>query len=457
MAFPDNFKWGTATASYQIEGAARQDGKGDSTWDMMCRRENAIFNNNTGDTACDHYNRYEEDVDLMKEMAMGAYRFSICWPRVLPEGTGKVNALGLDFYSRLVDKLLENGIEPWVTLFHWDYPTELYKRGGWLNSKSPQWFAEYTDVVVDKLSDRVSNWMTLNEPVCFLWFGQKTGELAPGDKLGLEQILIATHNALKAHGLSVRTIREKAQIQPNIGFAPVGKTTYPSTDSDDDIKAARDMMFSFDTADLWNSTWINDAVFKGQYPQDGLRLLGKLVPPFNDKDFEIISEPLDFFGFNLYHGLEVKTGENGPETVPGRPGFEMTRMGWPITPQALEWAARFYYERYRLPLVVTENGMSCCDWVFSDGTIRDYQRIDFLKRYITALHRAIEKGIEINGYFVWSFMDNFEWAKGFSQRFGLVHVDYQSQKRTPKHSAWWYKKVARTNGRHAIEGGLDWQ
>ncbi|AQQ70397.1 Beta-glucosidase A [Limihaloglobus sulfuriphilus] len=455
MAFPANFKWGTATASYQIEGAASQDGKGPSTWDMMCRKENAIFNNDTGDTTCDHYNRYEEDVEIMKQMSMQAYRFSICWSRVLPQGTGKVNEAGLDFYSRLVDKLLEDGIEPWVTLFHWDYPYHLYTRGGWLNPKSPEWFAEYTEIIVDKLSDRVSNWMTLNEPYCFLWLGHKTGNHAPGDKLGLEQVLLATHNALKSHGMAVKTIREKAKKQPNIGFAPVGKSFYPQTNSQEDIKAAYEMTYSFDSPDLWNSTWINDAVFKGCYPQDGLRVFGKSVPKFTDEDFKIISEPLDFFGFNFYRAPAVRMGDDGPEILSPKAGDPLTHFNWPLSPEGLEWAAKFHHERYKLPLVVTENGMANCDWVLSDGTVRDYQRIDYLKRYITALHRAIEAGADIRGYFVWTTMDNFEWAEGFSKRFGLVHVDYQTQKRTPKLSAWWYKKVAQTNGLHALEDGLD--
>lgn len=458
MSFPERFVWGAAAASYQIEGAAREDGKGVSTWDMFCRKEGAIWQGQSGEIACDHYHRYQEDIGLMKEIGLQAYRLSISWPRVIPEGTGSVNLKGLAFYDRVIDELLAAGICPHVTLFHWDYPYELYCRGGWLNRDSPDWFAEYVGVVVEKLSDRVRYWMTLNEPQCFIGLGHQRGIHAPGDKLGFGQVLRASHNALLAHGKAVQAIRACSKAECQIGFAPVGIINIPATDSADDIEAARQAMFSvtsmtgvhllgFPHKNCFNNTWWTDPVFLGRYPEDGLKLFGSDVPPIEDTDMKTISQPLDFFGVNIYTGQTTRAGEDGrPEVLLHPIGSGITAYGWPVLPEALYWGPRFFHERYQLPIIVTENGMSNCDWVSLDGKVHDPQRIDFLSRYLMALRRACEHGVDAHGYFQWSLLDNFEWSEGYKQRFGLVYVDYPTQKRILKDSAYWYKEVIASNG-----------
>ena len=447
MSFKENFVWGAAAASYQVEGAAREDGKGLSVWDMFCRQPGKIRDGHTGDVACDHYHRYKEDVGLMKETGLKAYRFSISWPRVLPEGTGRINEKGIGFYDRLVDELLAAGIDPWVTLFHWDYPYALFLRGGWLNPDSPKWFADYTRVIVDRLSDRVSNWITLNEPQCFVALGHGGGEQAPGLKLGLEEMLLVNHHALIAHGLAVQTIRTYAQKSPHIGWAPVGLVSYPSTGSAEDIEAARRAMFEMNSPGFWNNSWFADPPLLGKYPEDGLRIYGKAAPAFTSTDMEIISQPIDFYGVNIYYGQEVKAGPDGNPVVVFPPaGGPRTHNQWTVSPESLYWGPRFLYERYKKPIVVTENGLAAHDWVAADGRVHDYHRIDFLRQYLTAYRRAAADGVDARGYFSWTIMDNFEWQEGYAYRFGLIHVDFKTQKRTPKDSAGWYRNVIRSNG-----------
>jgi beta-glucosidase len=447
MSFRNDFVWGTATASYQIEGAWNEDGKGLSVWDMFSRRKGAVWEGHTGDVACDHYHRYKEDVAIMKDVVGAkAYRFSISWPRVIPDGVGAANEKGLAFYDRLVDELLAKGVTPWVTLFHWDYPLALYHRGGWFNRESVEWFAEYTRVVVDRLGDRVSHWMTLNEPQCFIGLGHSTGAHAPGDKHNRAQVLLANHHALMAHGRAVQVIRERAKVKPSIGFAPVGIVRYPADDSPATIEAARKAMFSIEDM-LWNDVWYSDPVFFGAYPEEGLRLYGDDVPRIHPGDMELMAQPLDFYGVNIYHGAAIAPDGKGGFHFPGRGiGYPLTRNDWPVEPQALYWGPRFLYERYKLPIVITENGTGGLDWVHLDGQCHDPQRIDFLHRYLRELKRAAADGVDIRGYFLWSLLDNFEWNEGYRQRFGLVHVDYNTQKRTPKDSAHWYAKVIATNG-----------
>ncbi len=448
MAFRNDFVWGTATASYQIEGAATAEGKGKSVWDMMSHWDGRVYENQTGDSACDHYNRYKEDCSLMKEIGIKGYRFSISWPRVIPEGTGKINQKGLDFYDKLVDELLASGVEPWVTLFHWDYPHSLFCKGGWLNPDSSDWFADYTKIIIDKLSDRITKWMTQNEPQCFLGLGHQDAYHAPGLKLDFPEILLATHNALLAHGKSVKIIREGAKKKPTIGAAPVGITLIPYTNSPEDIEACRKAMFTITKKDLWNNTWFADAMIKGEYPADGLKLFEKDLPVIKPGDMEIISQKLDFYGANIYHAEQVKYHpEKGHEIIPFKPGHPWTTMDWKIVPEALYWGPKFLYERYKLPIVITENGMANMDWVALDGKVYDPQRIDFLKRYLCEFEKATDDGVDALGYFVWTLIDNFEWAFGHKQRFGLIHVDFETQKRTIKESAYWYKKVIQTNGK----------
>ncbi len=447
MGFPDTFTWGAAAASYQIEGAVNEDGKGASVWDMMSRWPGKIWQENSGAITCDHYHHMETDVKLMKEMGLQAYRLSLSWPRVLPEGVGTVNSKGLDFYNRLVDTLLQAGIEPWITLFHWDYPYALFCRGGWLNRDSADWFAEYARVIVDALSDRVSHWMTQNEPQCFLGLGHYDGYHAPGLKLDFPEILQATHHALLAHGKAVQEIRARAKTQPVVGAAPVGIISIPASDSPADIDAARKHMYSITAKDYWNNSWYADPMVLGHYPKDGLELFKDILPEIRQGDMETICQPLDFYGANIYHAERVRaSGNDGYEVLPNPPGPPLTTMEWVVVPDALYWGPRFLYERYNLPIVVTENGMANCDWVHLDGKVHDPQRIDFLHRYLNAYGRAIDDGVPAWGYFLWSYIDNFEWAWGYRQRFGLIYVDYTTQKRILKDSAFWYRDVIKTNG-----------
>jgi beta-glucosidase len=447
MSFPKDFVWGAAAASYQIEGGADAAGKGLSVWDMRCRQPGRIWSGHTGVVACDHYHRYPEDIQLMGEIGLHAYRLSIAWPRVLPEGTGTVNAQGLAFYDKLVDGLLEQGVQPWVTLFHWDYPYALFCRGGWLNRDSADWFADYVAQVVDRLSDRVSHWIPQNEPQCFIGLGHQTGEHAPGLKLGFSEILLAIHHSLLAHGKAVQVIRSRAKLPPTIGTALVGVVKLPASDHPDDIDAARQAMFSITEKSCWHNTWFADPLLLGEYPQDGWILFEADMPKIQNGDLETICQPLDFYGVNIYHGQTIRASAAGGYTdVPLPEGMPLTTMDWPVTPTALYWGPRFLYERYHLPIVVTENGMSNGDWIHQDGQVHDPQRIDFLTRYLRDYGRAIADGVSARGYFLWSIMDNFEWAFGFKQRFGIIYIDYATQKRLLKDSAHWYKAVITSNG-----------
>jgi beta-glucosidase len=447
MTFPHDFIWGAATAAYQIEGASNVGGKGDSVWDMFTRQPGKIWEGGSGSNACDHYNRYQDDVALMAQLGLRAYRLSVSWPRVLPRGKGAVNEAGLDFYDRLIDELLLHNIVPWVTLFHWDFPYDLFLRGGWLNPESPRWFADYTRAVVERLSDRVSHWITLNEPQCFIGLGHLMGEHAPGLRLGLSEALLAGHHALIAHGLAVETIRTYAATPPQIGWAPVGSSFYPKTSSEADIDAARKLTCGVRPDDLWNNTWWGDPPLLGHYPEEGLRAYGKAVPKFTSSEMNMIHQPLDFYGCNIYTGTMVETGPDGvPQPVKPTAGHPHTHFFWKVAPEAVYWAPKFLAERYGLPVIITENGLSLPDWVGLDGRVHDLARIDFLTRYLHQIRQAIDDGIPIRGFFHWSVMDNFEWAEGYKHRFGLIHVDYETQKRTLKDSALWYQKVIRSHG-----------
>jgi beta-glucosidase len=446
MAFPAGFVWGAAAASYQIEGAIAEDGKGLSVWDMFVRIPGKVWNDHTGAIACDHYHRYREDVALMGKIGLKAYRFSISWPRVLPAGIGAANPKGLDFYDRLVDALLAAQVTPYVTLFHWDYPYDLFCRGGWLNPDSPAWFAEYAGAVVDKLSDRVSHWFTLNEPQCFIGLGHYEGRHAPGLTYGFPEILRMGHHVLLAHGKAVQAIRAHSKTVSQVGFAPLAEISVPVTASPADIMAARQNTFAVRPKDYWSCSWWMDPVYLGHYPEDGLAAFGNDLPPIPDGDFDIIHQPLDFCSFNIYTAKYVRAGDTGPELVPTGLEHPSTAFRWPVCPEILYWAPRFYFERYKLPIIITENGMSNIDWVALDGQVHDPQRIDYLGRHLCELERVIDEGVTVQGYFQWSLTDNFEWAQGFKERFGLIYVDFESQKRILKDSAYWYKQVIATNG-----------
>lgn len=445
-AFPENFVWGTATAAYQIEGGYQQDGRGPSVWDVFCHRPGRVLNGDTGDVACDHYNRWRQDIALMKQLGVKAYRFSISWTRIFPEGEGRIHPAGLKFYSDLVDCLLEAKITPYVTLFHWDYPYALYQKGGWLNPDSPLWFEKYAATVIKHLSDRVSNWLTLNEPQCFICLGHGDGSHAPGEKRNHAEILQMAHHVLLAHGRACKVIREHAVLPPRIGFAPVGSLRLPASESAVDIEAARAATFAIAEPNLWNWTWWMDPVFFGQYPEDGQRHFHKDMPKIAPGDLELIKQPLDLIGNNLYTASRVRACDGGFETVPHPVGIARSTMSWAFTPDALYWAGRFFYERYRLPVLVTENGMAASDVVTRDGKVHDPCRIEYIGRYLEGVKRAIAEGIAYEGYFYWSFMDNYEWHHGYSQRFGLVHIDYPTQVRTPKDSFHFFQQVIQSNG-----------
>lgn len=445
MSFPGDFVWGAAAAAYQIEGAWDEDGKGPSVWDMITHRPGRIWNEHTGDVAADHYHRYREDVALMRRIGLRAYRLSVSWPRVLPEGVGRVNAKGLTFYDRLVDILLEAGITPWVTLFHWDYPLALHHRGGWLNRDSSEWFADYTRVVVDRLGDRVRHWMTINEPQVFVKMGHEDGGHAPCLKLPRCDVLRAAHHVLMAHGRAVQVIRAASKAAPQVGWAPTGDILLPATDDPTDVAAARYGTQEV-TSNLFCHAWFNDPAILGHYPESGLKVFGRDAPAAT-ADMDTIRQPLDFYGMNVYTGYPVQADAQGKAVlVPRPPGSPITLYEWPVEPDALYWGPRFIHEKYKLPIVVTENGLSCMDWISADGHVHDPQRIEFLRRYIGRLRDVSEEGVPVRGYFHWAILDNFEWSEGYKHRFGLIHVDYGTQKRTLKDSAAWYSQVIATNG-----------
>jgi beta-glucosidase len=447
MTFPSGFTWGAASSAYQIEGGATADGRGPSIWDRFCQQPGAIHMGQTGETACDHYHRFRDDIAMMRSLGLPAYRLSISWPRVLPDGVGKPNEAGLAFYDKLIDALLEANIQPWVTLFHWDMPEALFQRGGWMNRESADWFAEFAQLMSRRLSDRVSKWMTLNEPQVYIALGHADGKHAPGLKLSVKEYLLAGHHTLLAHGRGVQALRAGSKRPLSVGWAPVGHVVCPATESAADIDAARAAMFAIEQRHVWSNTWFGDPVCLGHYPADGLKVFGEDAPVPKDGDLKTICQPLDFYGLNIYSGSTVRAGEDGkPIPVPAPPGAPITTFRWLILPEALRWGPRFINERYRLPVVITENGMSNIDVIDLEGRVQDPQRIDYTRRYLLQLEKAINDGAKVDGYFHWSIMDNFEWAEGYKERFGMVHVDYVSQKRTLKDSALWYKKVIASNG-----------
>lgn len=449
MGFAKDFVWGAATSSYQIEGTGRDSGKGQNIWDVFTKEPGRVYEGHTGDIACDHYHRFREDVAYMKELGLKGYRFSIDWSRVLPEGTGKVNEKGIDFYNALIDELLEQGIEPYITLYHWELPYEIYKRGGWMNPEIVEWFGQYARLVAERFSDRVKYFFTLNEPQCFVGLGFLQGCHAPGVKAPLRDTFEMAHNALKAHGRAVQMLRAYGKQNVQIGYAPTSGMCYPEKETLKDIEAARKALFAL-TDDLsnwtWNVSWWSDPVILGKYPEEGMKKYEKYLPVITDEDMKLISQPIDFYGQNIYNGRCIRMGTDGrPEEVRRPAGFPKTATNWPVTPEALYWGPKFLYERYRKPIYITENGMACHDTVSQDGKVHDPNRIDFLARYLKNLKRAAEE-IDIRGYFQWSLMDNFEWDKGYAERFGIIYVDFETQERIWKDSAYWYRDLIRRNG-----------
>lgn len=446
MGFSKNFIWGAATAAYQIEGAWQADGKGPSVWDDFSHERGKIFQDHNGDTACDHYRRMSEDVALMARLGVKHYRFSIAWPRVIPQGTGAANEKGLTFYDRLIDALLAQGITPYVTLFHWDYPSALQARGAWQNPDSPQWFLDYAALCARRFGDRVKDFITFNEPQCFIGLGYGTGIHAPGLRLPGRSLVIMAHHVLVAHGRTTVMLRETVP-GVRVSYAPCGDAAVPVAEIPENIKAARKSYFAVPPeSGMFNVAWWSDPALLGSYPADGLALYEPFLPKGWEADLKVIHQPLDYYCQNIYNGRLVAAEEGIPRQVTPPPGTAKTAIGWQITPDALYWGPRFLYERYGTPIVISENGMSNTDVVSLDGKVHDPQRQDYLHRYLLAYRRAAEEGIPLKGYFQWSLMDNFEWAMGYHDRFGMIYVDYATQRRIPKDSAYWYQAVMESNG-----------
>lgn len=442
MGFKKDFIWGAASAAYQVEGGAFEDGKGLNIWDTFSHEKGKVFDGHNGDIACDQYHRLDEDLSIMTEIGIKSYRFSVSWARILPEGTGKVNEKGIEFYNRLIDELIKRGIRPCMTLYHWDLPYELHLKGGWLNSDSPKWFEEYALLIKERFGDRVRDFITFNEPQVFVGCGYFEGVHAPGRQFSKAELLRIGHNVLKAHGLAVKALRGGKECR--IGITGASCPAIPVSKGEGDVKAAERCYYESDfEAFVFSDAFWFDPVFKGKYPDwvYGFKAVNK--PVITDSDLELINQPLDFLGLNIYNGKYVSEKEG----VLGNPqGFNRTLIGWPITPEALYWGPKFMYERYKKPIIITENGMSCHDAVSLDGKVHDENRIDYLHRYLLEYKRAAEDGVELDGYYVWSLTDNFEWGHGYNQRFGLTYVDYKTQKRIVKDSGRFIKSVIEANG-----------
>lgn len=439
--FPDGFIWGVAAASAQIEGAAREDGKGESIWDRFSRRPGAVAGGDTPETACDHYHRFADDAAMMRELGFSNYRLSIAWPRVFPQGRGAENQAGLDFYDRLINAFLERDITPWVTLFHWDLPQTLEDENGWLNRSTVDAFAAYAQIVVKRLGDRVDNWFTLNEMPCFIGLGYETGTHAPGRQENAGLVNQGYHHALLAHGHAVRAVREFGGPKARVGLVHNPPTPLPVTETASDIAAAR---AEYERV----NGQLMAPVFLGHYPEDFLSRAGQDAPQVQEGDMELIAQPTDFFGLNLYAGYFMRQGKDGqPQQVPFPKQFPQGDLSWiNITPQTLYWAIRHASQSYGVKTsYITENGSAFDNELTPEGEVLDLDRREYLRNYLIGLHRAVDEGFDVRGYFQWSVMDNYEWAEGYSKRFGIVHVDYETQKRTPKLSAHWFSRVIAEN------------
>jgi beta-glucosidase len=441
--FPKGFIWGAACASYQCEGAWNIDGKGPSVWDDFSHTPGCVLNGETGDTACDVYHRYEEDIALTADLGIPNYRFSVSWPRIFPLGTGTANQKGLDFYDCYVDALLEKGIEPWVTLYHWDLPSALQQLGGWMNRDIVDAFAAYTDVLSRMFGARVKNYITVNEPQCFITLGYGRGEHAPGLKLSSVELLKGSHHVALAHSAAQEILRANAPVGTRVGLATTGQLCYPVVDTPEAYKQA--MRRSFDMSapgwDFTHSLFLDGIILK-RFDDTLPETLKRFVDTLPAADFERMCAP-DFLGLNFYNGTPVDADGTA---VSFPPGFPKTACRWAVTPEGLYYGVKQLYERYGLPIIITENGQSCNDRIYLDGQVHDLDRIDYLHRYLLQLKRAIDEKIPVEGYLQWSLLDNFEWALGYNERFGLVYVDYTTQQRIPKDSARWFSNVIRTNG-----------
>jgi len=448
ITFPKDFIWGVATSAYQIEGAWNEDGKGESIWDRFSHTPGTIEDGTNGDVACDHYHRWREDISLMKSLGVEAYRVSVSWPRILPTGRGEVNQAGLDFYSRLVDGLLEAGILPFLTLYHWDLPQALQDEGGWPARATAEAFAEYADVVSHNLGDRVKHWITHNEPAVAGFEGHMTGRHAPGIQ-DSNAALHAAHHLLLSHGWAVPVIRSNSP-DAEVGIALNLMPAVPASASAADFHACRHF-------DGYLNRWFLDPLYGRHYPADIVasyiaqrHLAAEGLILVDDGDLDTIAVQTDFLGVNYYTRGIIRAEDapdNLPQTTFPAPDSERTEMGWEVYPDGLyDILNRLHFEYQPRKTYVTENGASYPDRPDTDGRVRDHRRLDYLRDHLAAAHRAIQNGVPLAGYFVWSLMDNFEWAKGYTQRFGIVRIDYDTQERIPKDSAFWYKETIAQNG-----------
>lgn len=439
--FPAGFQWGAATSAYQIEGAPLADGAGPSIWHRFSHTPGRTVNNETGDVACDHYHRYKDDVALMRSLGLKSYRFSISWSRILPDGTGGVNERGLDFYRRLVDELLAANIQPLVTLYHWDLPAALDDRGGWLNRDVSWWFADYAQVLFRALDDRVPQWVTLNEPWVVSDGGYLHGTLAPGHRNHFEAP-IASHNLMRAHAATIQAYRAMGANQ--IGYVVNLEPKYPASKSDEDAGAVR-------RADAYMNRQYLDPVFFGSYPAELKEMFGEAWPHFPEQDFDDLKQPFDFLGINYYSRGLTKFDPTVPIERAVRvknPRAAYTEMGWEVFPQGLTDILVWVTDRYgKMPLYITENGAAFYDPPTAEnGRVDDPLRIDYYAKHLHAVLDAIDRGADVRGYYAWSLLDNYEWNVGYSKRFGIVHVDYATQVRTPKQSARFLSEVIAHNG-----------
>jgi beta-glucosidase len=434
--FPRGFVWGASTAAYQVEGGWNAEGKGLSIWDKFTHTNGRVKNGDTGDVACDHYHRYIEDFGLMKQLGIKAYRFSLSWPRIFPKGKGEINRRGLDYYDRLIDSLLALDIEPYITLYHWDLPQALQENGGWANRDTAGYFADYAAVAAHKFGDRVKNWVTVNEPWVIAVYGHVTGVHAPGvrDRRVAYQV---GHNLLLAHGLATQAIRA-ATSDSRVGLTLLLGMADPETD-DPQSRAKADELWQRDCA------WFLDPLFNGYYPPEQLHNAGNEGPQIKPNDFATISQQLDFLGVNYYTRFVV----NAKGQVVKVPGAEYTDMDWEVHPTSLGRMLLKLNQEYKLPpIFITENGAAVPDVLTPEGHVHDTRRIKYLHDHLVELRKAMKLGVNVRGYFLWSLMDNFEWAHGYSARFGLIYVDFKSQQRFLKDSAHWYERVIRRNEVH---------
>ena len=453
LKFPDGFRWGAAMCAFSIEGAWNEDGKGESIWDRFSHQKRGLNPEENGDIACDHYHRYEEDIDIMARMGLHYYRMSLSWPRIMPQGTGPVNRRGLDFYDRLIDRLLEKHIEPMISLYVWDMPQALVDaRKDWRTREGIAIFADYARLIVERYSDRVTNWETICEPTIIAVYGYKLGQHAPGLKLGPEEFYQVAHNLLLAHGTGVQILRTCAKKRADIGLACNFAVKVPRTASPEDLAAAKRAWYDGEDT-LGGNGWWYDPIFKGHYPEELFAQRERYLRDVRPEDFTLISSPIDYCGVNIYSGELVEhdptPGSRGFRYVPYPPDWPRNNHseGWPINPDAMYYGIRIPHELYGIQrFIVTENGVCLDDMVSADGKVHDPGRIDYYKRYLAAVHRLIGEGITVDAFTAWTLIDNFECNQGYQTRFGLVYLDLRTKNRIWKDSAFWYRDVIRNNG-----------